>query len=157
MYPCYFAQTLTLQKHTHTHKYIQNKSMGWITNSAGENFDMEDSECMLFAAIMSATDGVAVVSLIDPNAFPHIFGTLIGEGCINDAVAIILYASVDNLRGTSGLSGTTISKMIPQVFQIAFFSILMGVVVGLSSALYFKHVRHNPAPKIELTLLFIFG
>ena len=68
-------------------------------------FGLQESEIMLFAATMSATDGIAVVALIDAEAYPTIFGTLIGEGCINDAVAIIFYASIDSLSGTNSSVG----------------------------------------------------
>ena len=123
-------------------------------------YGLEDSECMLFAALMSATDGVAVVALIDSEAYPTIFGTLIGEGCINDAVAIILYASIDSIStDTSGFAftGKDLGYISAKVCEIAFFSILVGVSVGLASSLYFKYVRIQASPKTEITILFLFG
>ena len=122
---------------------------------------LQDSEIMLFAATMSATDGIAVVALIDAEAFPTIFGTLIGEGCINDAVAIILYGSIDSLSGSSdsqfGFNRADLGSMFVRVCETAAISISIGVAVGLLSALYFRFVRMQPTPKTELTLVFLFG
>lgn len=123
-------------------------------------FGLDDSEIMLFAATMSATDGIAVVALIDAEAFPTIFGTLIGEGCINDAVAIILYSSIDSLSGSDSQFGFTVNdlgRMFVRVCETAAISISIGVAVGLVSALYFRFVRMQPTPKTELTLVFLFG
>ena len=123
-------------------------------------FGLQESEIMLFAATMSATDGIAVVALIDSEAYPTIFGTLIGEGCINDAVAIILYSSIDSLSGSNssfGFTGADLGRMFIKVIETAAISISIGVGVGLLSALYFKYVRMQPTPKTELTLVFLFG
>eukprot|EP01083_Nonionella_stella_P071076 190660_1 len=123
-------------------------------------FGLEQSEIMLFAATMSATDGIAVVALIDAELYPQIFGTLIGEGCINDAVAIILYSSIDSLSGSDSSFGFTLNdleSMSIKVLETALISISIGVAVGLISALYFRFVRMQPTPKTELTLVFLFG
>ena len=124
-------------------------------------FGLEESEIMLFAATMSATDGIAVVALIDAELYPTIYGTLIGEGCINDAVAIILYSSIDRLSNANtnsfGFSLSDLGNMFVAVLETAAISVSIGVAVGLISALYFRFVRMQPTPKTELTLLFLFG
>ena len=53
---------------------------------------------MLMSAVLCATDTVAAMSLIKPEKFPVLNAVLFGEGIINDAVAIILYGTISNLK-----------------------------------------------------------
>lgn len=140
--------------------FLMMAMVGIAVGGSNQPFGLQQSEIMLFAATMSATDGIAVVALIDSEAYPTIFGTLIGEGCINDAVAIILYSSIDSLSGSNssfGFTGADLGSMFIKVIETAAISISIGVGVGLLSALYFKYVRMQPTPKTELTLVFLFG
>lgn len=53
---------------------------------------------MLMSAVLCATDTVAAMSLIKPEKFPVLNAVLFGEGIINDAVAIILFGTISNLK-----------------------------------------------------------
>lgn len=46
------------------------------------------------AAVLSATDSVAVVSLISEKTYPKVYGIVFGEGVINDALAIVIFQTV---------------------------------------------------------------
>lgn len=50
------------------------------------------------SAVLCATDTVAAMSLIKPEKFPVLNAVLFGEGIINDAVAIILFGTISNLK-----------------------------------------------------------
>lgn len=50
---------------------------------------------MIFSATICATDSVAALTMIKPEKYPKLFSVLFGEGMVNDAVAIILFVSVD--------------------------------------------------------------
>jgi NhaP-type Na+/H+ or K+/H+ antiporter len=61
-------------------------------------------EILLLSSVLCATDTVAAMSLIKPERFPVLNAVLFGEGIINDAVAIILFRTVEKIKlGNSGV------------------------------------------------------
>ena len=58
----------------------------------GENPDMDFTACVLFGAIISATDPVAVVALLKELGVSKRIGTLIeGESLLNDGTAMVVF------------------------------------------------------------------
>lgn len=51
-------------------------------------------EIMMLSSVLCATDTVAAMALIKPEKYPTLNAVLFGEGIINDAVAIILFRTV---------------------------------------------------------------
>ena len=49
------------------------------------------------AAVLCATDTVAVLTLVDGKKYSKLNSILFGEGIVNDAVAILLYRSVQHM------------------------------------------------------------
>ena len=66
-------------------------------------FDEEDSaklyqsECLLLAAVLCATDTVAALAIVRERMFPTLNSILFGEGVVNDAVAILIFKAVDDM------------------------------------------------------------
>ena len=52
----------------------------------------------MVSSVLCATDTVAAMSLIKPEKYPVLNAVLFGEGIINDAVAIILFRTVSELK-----------------------------------------------------------
>ncbi|GJP52706.1 hypothetical protein CLOM_g11797 [Closterium sp. NIES-68] len=95
--------------------------------------------CLTFGALISATDPVSVLAVfqelgVDRTLYAQVFG----ESVLNDAVAIVLYRTLLSFV-TTKVDGRGIW------FAISFFlanfigSFSIGVILGLLSALVFKH------------------
>ena len=63
---------------------------------------MFDSECLLLASVLCATDTVAVLTLVDAKRYSKLNSILFGEGIVNDAVAILLYRAVSHMTTFEG-------------------------------------------------------
>merc|ERR550534_18589 len=98
----------------------QNTNMIELAHSAGQ---LTHVECLQCAAMLSATDAICVITLIDSEAVPHVYNVLAAEGVINDAVAIILYASVSSLEEwNTNLTAGQIWTILLKVIEISFLS-----------------------------------
>merc|ERR550534_582194 len=98
----------------------QNTYMIKLAHSAGQ---LTHVECLQCAAMLSATDAICVITLIDSEAVPHVYNVLAAEGVINDAVAIILYASVSSLEEwNTNLTAGQIWTILLKVIEISFLS-----------------------------------
>lgn len=61
-------------------------------------------EVLMVSSVLCATDTVAAMSLIKPEKYPVLNAVLFGEGIINDAVAIILFRTVSELKLEDGFT-----------------------------------------------------
>ena len=111
--------------------------------------ELHQLETLTFAAILSATDSVAVLGVIDPEEHPGLFGILAGEGILNDALAIVLFRSV----GTTIKKLQTVGGVFPVLdadtmwdllFTFVFTftgSIFIGLFMGTASAVMFHRLK----------------
>jgi len=77
--------------------YLINKAGFSIVN--GLKFSLTQSSILYYSSTMCASDVVAALTLIKPNEQPRLFSIISGEGLLNDAIAIILFDSVDKVAG----------------------------------------------------------
>eukprot|EP01063_Lacrimia_lanifica_P014253 TRINITY_DN20888_c0_g1_i1.p1 TRINITY_DN20888_c0_g1~~TRINITY_DN20888_c0_g1_i1.p1 ORF type:complete len:460 (+),score=170.66 TRINITY_DN20888_c0_g1_i1:76-1380(+) len=134
--------------------------------------DLEDMEILALASILSATDSVAVLGVIDAGAYPSLFGMLSGEGVINDAIAIVLFRSlgdtISRLPKTSvggvpvlpGFEWDTLTALSYQFSYAAVCSTVVGLVVGGAASALFHHLHKRGEemhPKREIALLVVFA
>nr|CAJ26377.1 sodium hydrogen sha-1 [Brachypodium sylvaticum] len=119
-------------------------------------------ECMMFGALVSATDPVTVLSIFQVSAIPlstiiltfassiivelgtdvNLYALVFGESVLNDAVAISLYRTMASMRTNS--SGQNFLLVILRFLENFVGSMSSGIGVGLISAL------------ISSTLFFLF-
>lgn len=87
--------------------------------------------CMLFGAILSGTDPVAVVALLkDVNTSTRLFMLIIGESLLNDGTSIVLYTLYINLvEGETYTPRNIVSFFVKMLCG----SPLIGVILGLVS------------------------
>ncbi len=98
-------------------------------------------DCLIFGSIISATDPVTVLAIfsqlhVDFNLYANVFG----EAVLNDAVAIVLFRTVSFFLERP-VSAGSVFLAIGQFVLIFGGSTLIGVAVGLWSALLFKWTR----------------
>ena len=139
-----------------------------ITNNS-DNMDntvsyvhFSTAELLLFASVISATDTIAALTFIHEDTEPKLFAILFGEGVLNDAVCIVLYRILREftLSGKEFTSGTPVS-MFGEFLKLAFFSFLVGLLIGCLCALMLKfflkkQIFLNRTQEISIILFFAF-
>ncbi|XP_062199945.1 sodium/hydrogen exchanger 6-like [Phragmites australis] len=95
-------------------------------------------ECMMFGALVSATDPVTVLSIFQElGTDTNLYALVFGESVLNDAVAISLYRTMVSMRTNS--SGQNFLLVILRFLENFVGSMSSGIGVGFISALLFKY------------------
>uniref|UniRef100_A0A453L3E6 Cation/H+ exchanger transmembrane domain-containing protein n=1 Tax=Aegilops tauschii subsp. strangulata TaxID=200361 RepID=A0A453L3E6_AEGTS len=111
-------------------------------------------ECMMFGALVSATDPVTVLSIFQElGTDVNLYALVFGESVLNDAVAISLYRTMASMRTSS--SGQNIFLVILRFLENFVGSMssafcCAGVGVGLVSALTCMFVLLNSVEPLQV-------
>ncbi|KAI5793114.1 Sodium/hydrogen exchanger family-domain-containing protein [Geopyxis carbonaria] len=115
-----------------------------------ERLNIPFVEALSVGATLSATDPVTILAIfkaykVDPKLYTVIFG----ESILNDAVAIVMFETarqfVDHKEPTIG----SLFKGIGIFFVVFTVSLVIGVLVGIFTALLLKHTYLRRFPGIE--------
>lgn len=85
---------------------------------------------MIFSATICATDSVAALTMIKADKYPKLFSVMFGEGMVNDAVAIIIFISVELLETSESNAGILTLKLSWLFIKEFVGSFLVGVAFG---------------------------
>ncbi len=106
---------------------------------------------LLFGTVISATDPVAVVSLLKELGAGKKLSTLIeGESLLNDGTAIVLFLLFSTIltTGSGGsLGGATLSFL-----KVALGGVLLGAVIGSLTLSWIKKVFNDPMIEISVVV-----
>mmetsp|Transcript_2042 Transcript_2042/g.7320 ORF Transcript_2042/g.7320 Transcript_2042/m.7320 type:complete len:664 (+) Transcript_2042:301-2292(+) len=91
------------------------------------------AQSLSVGVIMSATDSVATLALIDSETQPMLHSILFGESVVNDATAIVLFHAVRKYAGKGFLSSQTGLGITFDFIFLFTTSIMLGLVVGFMS------------------------
>jgi len=104
---------------------------------------------LMFGAVVSATDPVAVVSLLKNLGASKKLGTLIeGESLLNDGTAIVLFMVF--LAGITGEATGT--SPIMEFFRVALGGILVGVIIGGVTINWVRRVFNDAMVEISVII-----
>ena len=96
------------------------------------------AECFMYGAAISSIDPVATLSVLAQSDTPPILYNLVfGESVLNDAVAIVLFRSIENAAGSS-MNLMTVPRVLFQFCFLLVGSLVVGVGVGLACAFLLK-------------------
>lgn len=155
-----------------------------IAESAGaDTFTLEFIDCLLFGALVSATDPVTVLAVFkELRVDVNLDALLFGESVLNDAVALVLVKSIQAYKvkvnvpqNTTGIAAevgnysTTVSPKVQQrEFDAdAFFtslgmfigvflgSFLIGCMISFITALFTKLTKIGRFPVMETSVFFL--
>ncbi|KAK4491873.1 hypothetical protein RD792_002653 [Penstemon davidsonii] len=91
-------------------------------------------ECLMFGALISATDPVTVLSIFQElGTDVNLYALVFGESVLNDAMAISLYRTMSLVR--SHTSGQSLFMLVVRFLETFVGSMSAGVGVGFTSAL----------------------
>lgn len=109
--------------------------------------------CLLFGALISATDPVAVVSLLKEVSSSKRLETLLeGESLLNDGTAIVLFTLFYGLLAFSGHAQTNLFEVGVEFILVVILGLLIGAAVGGLVLGWVGRVFNQPVVEITLTI-----
>lgn len=106
-------------------------------------------------AILSATDSVCTLQVLNQEETPFLYSVVFGEGVVNDATSIVIYNAVQSLD-LSNIDALTALKLLGTFLYLFFTSTILGVVAGLLSAYIIKTLyfgRHSTDREVALMMI----
>jgi sodium/hydrogen exchanger-like protein 6/7 len=113
-------------------------------------------EAISVGATLSATDPVTILAIFNLyKVEPKLYTVIFGESILNDAIAIVLFETAQKYADSDAgsLSFLNLFEAIGLFLIVFFGSLLVGVVVGIITALGLKYTHVRRMPKIESCLI----
>ena len=113
-------------------------------------------EAISVGATLSATDPVTILAIFNLyKVEPKLYTVIFGESILNDAIAIVLFETAQKYADSEAGSLTILNlfEAIGLFLLVFFGSMLVGVIVGISTALGLKYTHVRRMPKIESCLI----
>ncbi|XP_066965843.1 sodium/hydrogen exchanger 6 isoform X4 [Macrobrachium rosenbergii] len=124
----------------------------WLIGSSYSFID-----CLLFGALISATDPVTVLAIFsDLHVDVNLYALVFGEAVLNDAVAIVLSGAIEGYGSNSGGFETSAFFKAIWDFLVTFsMSLFIGSFMGCITAIITKFTRLKDFPNLETSLFFL--
>jgi sodium/hydrogen exchanger-like protein 6/7 len=113
-------------------------------------------EAFSVGATLSATDPVTILAIFNVyKVEPKLYTVIFGESILNDAIAIVLFETAQRYKGgtSSNLTILNLFEAIGIFLAVFFGSLVIGVIVGIGTALALKYTLVRRFPKIESCLI----
>ncbi|XP_050381222.1 sodium/hydrogen exchanger 1-like [Argentina anserina] len=110
---------------------------------------------LAIGAILSATDSVCTLQVLNQDETPFLYSVVFGEGVVNDATSIVLFNAVQSLD-VKNVSGLTALNLLGTFLYLFCTSTLLGISAGLMSAYIIKTLyfgRHSTDREVALMML----
>ncbi|KAL0478010.1 vacuolar protein sorting protein VPS44 [Acrasis kona] len=130
----------------------------FLVGVAGISVELPLVDALMFGSLISAVDPVATLAIFSAlKVNPILHYLVFGESIVNDAVAIVLFKTFEGFKHAVD-SSTEYLVLVGfiQFFYVSIGSVLLGIVMSLLSALFFKHVAVRKYPALELIFFVIF-
>lgn len=127
----------------------------------GVTSDFDYPECLLFGALISATDPVTILAIFhDIHVDVDMYALVFGESVLNDAVALVLYRAIEsylayNPREMRQFDLLSVIQAIGDFIAIFTGSFVIGCGMSCINALVTKLTKLGSFPILETALLFL--
>lgn len=122
-----------------------------------ESMSLTLVEAISVGATLSATDPVTILAIFNTyKVDPKLYTIIFGESILNDAIAIVMFETAQRYKegGSAGTLGLlSLLEGIAIFLGVFFGSLIIGVVIGVITALGLKHTYVRRFPKIESCLI----
>ncbi|KAL9430803.1 hypothetical protein AB3S75_026072 [Citrus x aurantiifolia] len=114
----------------------------------------DQGDFLALGAILSATDTVCTLQVLNQEDTPLLYSLVFGEGVVNDATSIVLFNAIQKF--SVHITPDTVMQFTGSFLYLFSLSTLLGIAVGLMSAyiirkLYFG--RHSTDREVALMIL----
>ncbi|EKX42729.1 hypothetical protein GUITHDRAFT_164085, partial [Guillardia theta CCMP2712] len=113
-------------------------------------------ESLMFGSLLSATDPVATLAVLGQlNGDPQLYSIIFGESVLNDAVAIVLFQTLDSFPDDSKfhVSAKAAFGALGMFLGISIGSVLLGAVSGLCAGFITKWMLVKATAPTEVTVM----
>jgi CPA1 family monovalent cation:H+ antiporter len=112
------------------------------------------SLALLFGALISATDPVAVIALFRKLGTPERLTTLVeGESLLNDATAIVVFTIILGLTMSDALDWTDAGYAVFEFLRVSIGGILVGTLIGLAASKLLRRLFTGPNAFVIMSLV----
>jgi Na+/H+ antiporter len=126
--------------------YLTSGSWGWSLSAA-----------LIFGALISATDPVAVVAILRDLGAPKRLGILIeGESLLNDGTAIVVFNLLIGLL-TGAVATLHLGSATLDFLRVALGGVGIGLVLGIVITAWLSRTFNDPLVEITLTLVLAYA
>ncbi|UKZ95112.1 uncharacterized protein TrAFT101_009964 [Trichoderma asperellum] len=129
----------------------------WIFNLVPGSLKLTLVDAISVGATLSATDPVTILAIFNTyKVDPKLYTIIFGESILNDAIAIVIFETAQKYNKGEANYGIISFFEGTGIFLLVFFSsMLIGVIVGVGTALLLKFTYVRRFPKIESCLIIL--
>jgi len=119
-------------------------------------FNITYINCLLFGALISPTDPIAVLGILKETKLPKTIEMKIsGESLFNDGVAVVVFASLYQIAAFSAVD-FSVSASLLMFLREAVGGILLGAAIGYGGYLMLKRINSYKV-EVLITLAIVMG
>ena len=110
---------------------------------------------LIYGSTLSATDPVTILAIFNTyKVDPHLYSIIFGESILNDAVSIVMFDTLSQMRG-SHLSFMSVLQGFGFIAVVFNVSMVLGVLFGLLCSLLLKHTRLRLYKELECCVVLL--
>ncbi|GAV63399.1 Na_H_Exchanger domain-containing protein [Cephalotus follicularis] len=116
---------------------------------------LEINDYLAIGAILSATDSVCTLQVLNQDETPLLYSLVFGEGVVNDATSVVLFNAIQSFD-LSHINLSIVLQFFGNFLYLFISSTLLGVLTGLLSAFIIKKLyfgRHSTDREVALMIL----